>query len=30
MDFDNLDTCADFGKELTDNEKHENIDLCHE
>lgn len=30
MDFDNLNTCADCGKELTENEKHENVDLCHD
>lgn len=29
MDYDNLDTCADCGEVLTENEKHENVDVCH-
>lgn len=29
MDFDYLDYCADCGVKLTENEKHENVDVCH-
>jgi formylmethanofuran dehydrogenase subunit E len=29
MDYDNLDTCANCGEVLTENEKHENVDVCH-